>query len=190
MEKSDGMRSFVALMRGINVGSTRKLPMADLRALCPTLGLMRPETYIQSGNLIIDAESAAEDVRELLERELTVRFGFKVDVIVRAATEWEGYVAANPFTNEDSVLAKALHLCLSREPVTPKAAEMLVQRALPHERIAFAGGAVWIGYGAQGLKDSKLSPAFIDKACGSPTTGRNWNTVLKIQEMIAGRAGS
>ena len=45
------MRTFVALIRGINVGSTRTLPMADLRALCLELGLKRPETYIQSGNL-------------------------------------------------------------------------------------------------------------------------------------------
>jgi uncharacterized protein (DUF1697 family) len=47
------MRTFVALMRGINVGSARKLPMAELRALCTKAGLKRPETYIQSGNLIV-----------------------------------------------------------------------------------------------------------------------------------------
>ncbi len=190
MEKSDSMRSFVALMRGINVGSTRKLPMADLRALCPTLGLMRPETYIQSGNLIIDAASTAEDVRELLERELTARFGFRVDVIVRAASDWQSYVVSNPFSNDNSVLAKALHLYLSRDPMAPNAGEMLMERALPREKIAFAAGSVWIDYGAQGLKDSKLSPAFIDKACGSPTTGRNWNSVLKIHEMITARSAS
>lgn len=184
------MRSFVALMRGINVGSTRKLPMADLRALCPTLGLVRPETYIQSGNLIIDAEGAAEDVRDRLERELAVRFGFKVDVIVRAAAEWVAYVVTNPFYNKNSVLEKALHLYLSRDPVSQNAADRLSERALRRERIAFAGGAVWIDYGAEGLKDSKLSPAFIDKACGSPTTGRNWNSVLNIHQMITARIAS
>lgn len=48
------MRTFVAPMRGINVGAARKLPMADLRALCVKLGLKRPQTYIQSGNLLVD----------------------------------------------------------------------------------------------------------------------------------------
>jgi uncharacterized protein (DUF1697 family) len=189
-EEKVGMRSFVALMRGINVGATRKLPMAELRALCPTLGLERAETYIQSGNLIVDAEGSPEDVRDLLERELTARFGFKVDVITRTATDWEAYVAANPFSCDINVLPKALHLYLSRDPVTSRAADALTQRALSRERIAFAGDAIWIDYGAEGIRDSKLTPGFIDKACGSPTTGRNWNSVLKIQEIISTRNSS
>jgi|SRR5579875_3062878 hypothetical protein len=49
------MRTFVALVRGMNVGATRKLPMADLRSLCLELGLKSPQTYIQSGNPIVDA---------------------------------------------------------------------------------------------------------------------------------------
>ena len=53
------MQTFVALMRGINVGSTRKVPMAELRALCAKAGCKHPETYIQSGNLIVDAEGDA-----------------------------------------------------------------------------------------------------------------------------------
>jgi uncharacterized protein (DUF1697 family) len=84
------MRAFVALIRGINVGSARKLPMADLRALCSKLGLERPQTYIQSGNLIVDANGDKAALRRLLEKEITARFGFAVDVVVRAATEWAG----------------------------------------------------------------------------------------------------
>ncbi len=54
------MPTFVALLRGINVGSARKVPMAALRELCVKRGLQRPETYIQSGNLIVDADGDAE----------------------------------------------------------------------------------------------------------------------------------
>jgi uncharacterized protein (DUF1697 family) len=50
-----------------------------------------------------------------------------------------------------------------------------------------AGGALWIDYGANGVGKSKLTPLLIDKACGSPATGRNWNSVLKIGEMIEAR---
>jgi uncharacterized protein (DUF1697 family) len=46
---------------------------------------------------------------------------------------------------------------------------------------------LWIDYGLPGVAGSKLTPAWLDKACGSPTTGRNWNTVLKIGEMLAAR---
>jgi uncharacterized protein (DUF1697 family) len=181
------MRTFVALMRGINVGSTRKVPMADLRALCSRVGLKRPETYIQSGNLIIDAEGDAETLRRLLEKAATKRFGFAIDVIVRPASEWEQYAAASPFADDADALAKMVHLYLSRDLVKSNAAQELKQKAQTGERIALAGGALWIDYGAMGVGKSKLSPLLIDKACGSPTTGRNWNSVLKIREMIEAR---
>jgi uncharacterized protein (DUF1697 family) len=181
------MRTFVALIRGINVGSTRKLPMAELRALSTKAGLKRPETYIQSGNLIVDAEGDAHKVRRLLEKAVTARFGFGVDIIIRAVSEWERYVAANPFVGDTDALPKMVHLYLSRDPVKPSADKELSQRAQTGERIVLAGGALWIDYGAKGVAGSKLSPLLIDKVCGSPTTGRNWNRVLKIREMIEAR---
>jgi uncharacterized protein (DUF1697 family) len=181
------MPTFVALMRGINVGSTRTVPMAELRELCAKAGLQRPVTYIQSGTLIVDAQSDADALRQLLERAIAKRFGFAVDIVVRIASDWEGCVAANPFAGEAKALAKMVHLYLSRDPVKPSAAKELDQKAQAGERIVLAGGALWIDYGATGVGRSKLSPPLIDKACGSPTTGRNLNSVLKIREMIETR---
>jgi uncharacterized protein (DUF1697 family) len=182
------MRTFVALMRGINVGAARKLPMGDLRALCSRLGLERPETYIQSGNLIVDARGDQAVLRQLLEKELAVCFGFAVDVVVRAASEWAEYVAANPFAGDAKALPKMVHLYLPRDPLKSEAAKALEPRAQSGERIAVAGKALWIDYGLSGVARSKLSPLLIDRACGSPTTGRNWNSVLKISQMIEERA--
>jgi uncharacterized protein (DUF1697 family) len=181
------VHTFVALMRGINVGSTRKLPMAELRALCIKARLKRPETYIQSGNLIVDADGDTDTVRRLLEKAVAARFDFTVDVIVRLASEWEHYVAANPFAGDTEASPKTVHLYLSRDPVKSNAADALKQRARTKERIVAVGGTLWIDYGVNGVAGSKLSPLFIDKACGSPTTGRNWNSVLKIREMIEAR---
>jgi len=182
------MRTFVALMRGINVGSARKLPMTDLRALCTALGLERPQTYIQSGNLLVDSKNNGPALRRLLEKEIAARFRFAVDVIVRTAADWEGYVATNPVGGDANALPKMLHLYLPRDPLKSGAAKALEQRAQMGERVGFAGGALWIDYGANGVARSKLSPLLIDRACGSPTTGRNWNSVLKISKMIEERA--
>ncbi len=95
--KPKNTQTFVVLMRGINVGATRKLPMTELRALSVDIGLRSPETYIQSGNLLVDADSDAAQVRALLEKAIAGRFGLRVDVIVRRASQWSEYVAANPF---------------------------------------------------------------------------------------------
>ncbi|HTC08880.1 MAG TPA: DUF1697 domain-containing protein [Acetobacteraceae bacterium] len=181
------MRTFVALMRGINVGLTRKLPMTALREVCLDLGLRHAETYIQSGNLIVDANGRADDVRDLLESKLTARFGFLVEVVVRDTTTWGQYVATNPFAGDADALPKMVHLYLSRDRVAPDAAKALQQRARTRERVVMAGGALWIDYGADGVHGSKLSPPLIDKACGSPTTGRNWNSVLKIRALVDAR---
>src|SRR5215471_7564456 len=106
------MQTFVALMRGINVGSTRKLPMAELRALSVKIGLQRPETYIQSGNLIVDADIEADEVRDLLETAIAKRFNLRVDVIVRRASQWNRYMLAD----DAATMTKMLHLYLSRDP--------------------------------------------------------------------------
>jgi uncharacterized protein (DUF1697 family) len=182
------MPTFVALLRGINVGSARKVPMAALRELCLERGFVRPETYIQSGNLIVDAETDANGLQILLEQAVKKQFGFSVDVVVRTANAWEKYLFANPFANEADISPKRLHLYLSRDRLFSGAVKILEQRAQGGERIRAAGSALWIDYGAGGVARSKLAPTLIDKACGSPTTGRNWNTVLKLQAMLAARA--
>jgi uncharacterized protein (DUF1697 family) len=179
--------TFVALMRGINVGSTRKLPMADLRELCVKCGLRQPETYIQSGNLIVDAENDANELRALLEHAINSQFGFAVDVVVRTPSAWAKYVAVNPFADDANVLPNKLHLYLSRDRLNTGAAKILEPHAQSGERIRAAGEALWIEYGTNSVAGSKLTPALIDKACGSPATGRNWNSVLKIQAIIKAR---
>ena len=120
LSRKTSLQTFVVLLRGINVGSTRKVPMADLRAICLKLGWTRPETYIQSGNLIVEARGDAPQVRRALEPELAARFGFAVDVVVRTAPNWETYVAANPFANDAAVLDKMVHLYASRDPLASR----------------------------------------------------------------------
>lgn len=182
------MPDWVALMRGINVGSTRKLPMVELRDLCGELGWAGAETYIQSGNLIVDAPGDAVSVRTMLEDAIAAHFGLKVDVIVRAAREWDGHVRANPFADDAAALPKLVHLCLSRDPLKDDAVAALRERANAGERIEAVNGALWIDFGDSGVARSKLTPGYIDKCAGSPVTARNWNSVLRIRDMIAARA--
>ena len=184
------MTTFVILLRGINVGATRKAPMADLRELCVELGLERPQTYIQSGNALVDATTSADDVRRSLEAAMPERFGFFADVVVRRADEWRPLMAANPFDGEADTSAKMLHVCLAHGPVDKEAAALLAPRAAAGERMRVAAGCLWIDYGASGVGRSKLTPAAIDKACSAPATGRNWNSVGKIADMINARVGN
>jgi uncharacterized protein (DUF1697 family) len=175
------MARLIALLRAVNVGG-RKLPMADLRALCAELGWEEVETYIQSGNLVFRAEGGPEALEASLEGAIKARFGLDVPVIVRTAGQWAALAAANPFPDAARDEPNRLQLLVSKRPPEAGAAEKLMERAQSGEKVKAAGGALWFHY-PDGVAASKLTPALIDRACGSPSTGRNWRTVVKLREM-------
>jgi uncharacterized protein (DUF1697 family) len=175
------MARSIALLRAVNVGG-RTLPMAGLRQLCAELGWAEVETYIQSGNLVFSARGEAGHLEAELETAIEGRFGLDVPVIVRTAAQWAGYVEANPFPEAAAKEPKALQLLVSKRPPHEDAAQTLMQRAQAGEIVRSAGGALWFHF-PEGIARSKLAPALIDKASGSPSTSRNWRTVLKLREM-------
>jgi uncharacterized protein (DUF1697 family) len=175
------MARLIALLRAVNVGG-RKLPMAELRALCGDLGWNEVETYIQSGNIVFTASGKAEALEAKLEEGIEERFGLDVPVIVRSAAQWEDIAAANPFPDAARDEPNRLQLLVSKRKPDPDAAQKLMERAQAGEVVKAAGGALWFHF-PEGVGTSKLTPAAIDRAAGSPSTGRNWRTVLKLQEM-------
>ena len=111
-----------------------------------------------------------------LEKAIAARFGLDVPVIVRTAAQWASYAAANPFPEAARDEPNRLQLLVSKRPPDEDAAEKLMERAQAGEAVkAAAGGALWFHF-PEGVGTSKLTPAAIDKAVGSPSTGRNWRT--------------
>ena len=178
------MARLIALLRAVNVGG-RMLPMAELRALCGELGWEEVETYIQSGNLVFSASGQPEALEAQLEAAIKDRFGLDVPTIVRTAGQWAAYVDANPFPEVAREEPKRLQLLVSKRPPDGAAAAKLMERARAGEVVKAAGGALWFHF-PDGLGTSKLTPAAIDKAAGSPSTSRNWRTVVRLGEMASG----
>lgn len=176
------MESYVALLRGINVGARTSIAMAELRALASGIGLADVRTYIQSGNLFFRTQER-KGLEEKLEAAVAQRF-VAVPVIVRSASEWIACAAHNPFPAAAGAEPDRLMMMLSKAAPNGDAADALMERARDGERIALAGGALWIHYPA-GSGVSKLSPSLIDRLVGSPSTARNWRTVLKIGDMLS-----
>jgi uncharacterized protein (DUF1697 family) len=172
---------FIALLRAVNVGG-RKVPMADLRALCASLGWEKAETYIQSGNIVFEAAGEARKLEEALEAAIRKRFDLDVPSIVRSAAEWRKIVAGNPFAAVAEATPNWVLLGLAKHKIGAGAAAAIVARAIAGERVEAVGEALWFHY-PEGVGTSKLTPALIDRAAGSPVTGRNWRTVLALEEM-------
>ncbi|MDC0711413.1 DUF1697 domain-containing protein [Stigmatella sp. ncwal1] len=180
------MNRLIILLRGINVGGHRKVPMEHLRQLCRELGFDDVESYIQSGNLVLSAPQGAEAAVASLEPAIEQRFGFAVDVIARTARQWADYAAGSPFPDAAEQHPNLLHLALSKQKPKSGAAAALRERAMAGERIETVGDALWVHF-PDGVARTKLSPAVFDKAMGSPVTARNWRTVLKLHEMAGGQ---
>jgi uncharacterized protein (DUF1697 family) len=173
----------VALLRGINVGGNKRVPMAELRTLANGLGFRQVDSYIQSGNLVFSTELAPEAAELTLERAILDHFGFPVQVIVRTATKWESYATKSPFRGTEAERPHLLLLGVSKQPVKSGAAKALRDHANAGERIEVLGDAIWIDF-ATSVASSKLTPTVLDRCVGSTVTARNWRTLQKLAEML------
>lgn len=176
------MAKRIALLRGINVGGRNKVPMAALRDLCAGLGWREVATFIQSGNVVFEAEDGDAALEAALENALAKSFEVETAVIVRSAAEWAKTIASNPFPNESEREPNRVLVGFSKRSAAKGAAEALEGKAAAGERVEQAGGALWFHY-PDGVGRSKLTPAMIDRAAGSPVTARNWRTMLALADM-------
>ncbi|MEM8531978.1 MAG: DUF1697 domain-containing protein [Chloroflexota bacterium] len=176
------LTTFIALLRGINVSGHNKIPMAELRSLCTELGWQNVQSYIQSGNLVFQANTTSVSLEAELEQAIEQRFTLSIPVIVRAATDWPTYLKSNPYPTQSQDEPNRVMLALSKASPQLNAADELQKRAVNDEHITQVDDALWIYYGS-GAGKSKLSPALFDKLIGSPMTMRNLRTVLKLDEL-------
>jgi uncharacterized protein (DUF1697 family) len=180
------MTTFVALVRGINVGGHNRVAMQDLRRLCERLGLEDVKTLLQSGNVVFrstDRDAARLEMR--LEQETVKRLGVKQPFFVRTADEWAAIVKRNPFPDEATSDPGRLVAVLLREAPRPASVAAL-RAAIPgRERVEVLGREAYFVY-PDGMGRSKLTPALIEKHFGGAGTARNWNTVLKLLALTRG----
>lgn len=174
----------VALLRGINVGGNKKVPMAELRALAEALGWGSVATWIQSGNLVFEAKGKSPVLGRALEQAIAGHFGFAVPVVVCTAAQWRAWAAASPFADAAAERPNLLHLGVAKS--TPKAdtAKALAPYCTQGERVVVRDGALWIDY-VGGVARSKVTPAVLDHCVGSTVTLRNWKSAQAIAAMAA-----
>ena len=168
------MKTYVALLRAVNVGGTGKLPMAELRALCEEAGFADVRTYIASGNVVLRSASTARQVQETLEAALERHAGKPVGVLVRTGAEMAAVLAANPFSKTAPNRTVAIFL-----DQAPPADALDAASGRSDEEMALGKREIYVHYG-DGMADSKLRiPA------AKAGTARNLNTVAKLAGMAA-----
>jgi uncharacterized protein (DUF1697 family) len=172
----------VALLRGVNVGGNKKVPMAELRALAAKLGWRDVATYVQSGNLVGSTELAAPAAAAQLSRAIAKLFGFEVPVVARVGSAFVRDLAACPFADDEPARVHVGYANVAPKSSLPK---LVAAYCTMGERVAVRGGVLWIDF-VGGVARSKLTSAVLDRAVGGTVTLRNLNSARAIAALVDG----
>lgn len=176
-----GMPTYVALLRGINVGGHRVIRMADLRGMFDKAGAKNVETYIQSGNVVFEhAARSAATLTHDLARTIAKAAGFDVSLVVRTGAELAATIEDNPFSGEN---ADRLYVYFLAGKPTPRLLAPIDPEVFAPERCAAVRDVyLWL---PTGMGRSKLAVALARLPGIKDATARNWRTVQKLAEMAS-----
>jgi uncharacterized protein (DUF1697 family) len=183
MPKSKPKTAFIILFRG--VGGATQLRTAPLREALTEAGFENVATYINSGNAVLRSHLAREKVIATVANICEERFGFTKAIYAPTLEEWDVLIANNPFPGFKE--GKHVHAVVLAGNPPKGAVEALREHAVEGEAIEVVDGVAYL-HTPFGLGTSKLGEKF-DKGIGVANTARNWNTVLKLQELAKKAAG-
>jgi len=169
------MTRLVALLRGINVGGNKRVPMGDLAEVAVGLGWQEPRTHLNSGNLWFTSADAPVDAARRLSDALHARFGFVVDVVVVEVDRVRRVAAGCPFEGDP----KQVNVAFCSGEVDADQAARLAALAVEGERVAVAGDVVYVDFGG-GLARSKLAAGMAQALRPLVVTTRNIRTVGRL----------
>lgn len=184
------MPTYISLLRGINVGGHKKIPMKDLKTLYESAGFTNVKTYIQSGNVVFNAKSS--DILRIntkIEKAIEDSFGFPVTVITRLDADLGKIIKRNPFAGQDRIDERHLFVVfLGAKPSTAAVKELSIPAVKTRDELKVSGLEIFVhcpdGYGR-----TPYSILFFEKKLKVAATARNWRTTTTLYAMATGAHG-
>lgn len=180
------MRTYISLLRGINVSGQRKIRMSDLQALYNELGFERVTTFIQSGNVVFQSAKNISDkeVSDKIERAILEKFSFEVPVIVRSVEEIKNILVSNPFVDH-GLDEEKLHVTFLADVPEKRWVNLMDQYDFSPDKFVITGKDIFL-YCPGGYGKTKLSNTFFEQKLKVKATTRNWRTINKLLEIASG----
>jgi uncharacterized protein (DUF1697 family) len=171
------------MLRGINLGPSRRVPMADLRALLSDAGYDDVTTYVQSGNIVLGSTAKPADLERDAQKLISERFGFDVPVVARTRTQLAAVVKRNPL-GDVADNPKRYQVSFLSAKLDAATLAKLKAAAVEPERFEAHGRELYAWH-PEGVARSKLWNAVAGKGLGVVATARNWTTVTTLLEMAS-----
>jgi len=181
------MTIYVALLRGINLGTKNRIKMADLKRAFEAIGLSRVQTFIQSGNILFESNKDEENLRKIIEHKLEAVFDFSVPVVLRTSTELKQLIKNCPFSEEEIKEAEetskleSLYVGLLIQPTYQEGIEHLNAYISQNEKFSINGRDVYLLF-RNSIRNSKLANNL--HKLNVLLTIRNWKTINKLVELV------
>ena len=181
------MNTYISMLRGINVGGTKKVLMKDLVGLYESCGFTSVSTYVQSGNVVFDSrEKNTEKLSETIENKIEQKLQFSCRCNHRTPQDLEKIIAKNPFLRKTSVVPQTLYVTFLSD--APDAQTLLDLQKVNSGADGFATNDREIfvhcpgGYGR-----TRLTNNFFETRLKRTATTRNWKTITTLLDMAAGK---
>ncbi len=175
------MNTYVALLRGINVGGNKKVSMSTLKKAFEEMGHSNVKTYINSGNVIFET-SKTDSMLKIIERKLESTFGFQIGVVLRSIQNIENVCKEIPSDWTNDAMQKTDVIFLWEKYASEKSMKMIVTKPEIDTLIYVDGAIVW------NIKRANYSKSGMHKFIGTKVyknmTARNVNTVRKLAELM------
>lgn len=178
------MTTFVAFLRGVNVGGRRRIKMGELTELLNALGYGSVVTYLQSGNCVFQAEERdSRRISRRISEMIRDRFELDVAVLVLTGEELLSIHRNNPLLQHPGSDAESFHATILAEPAASAEEKELEALRSPSEEFALGDRAIYLSC-PEGYRKTKLTNSVIEKRCGVPATTRNWRTLSALAELV------
>jgi uncharacterized protein (DUF1697 family) len=175
--------TYVALLRGINLGAKNQVSMKDLAEIFVAAGCGAVRTYIRSGNVIFSAAPAlSARLPSLISAKIAKRFGCKIPVVLRTAEQLAKIIRSNPFLKA-GVAEEQLHVLFLADIPASRSVEALDPDRSPPDTFQVCGQQVYLRL-PQGVARTKLTNQYFDSKLATTSTGRNWRTVKQLFELM------
>lgn len=178
------MKTYISILRGINVSGQRKIVMTDLKALYESFQFKDVTTYIQSGNVIFKTrdDNSNNELAEKIERAIYEKYNFSVPVIIRSAEEMKHIISVNPFLQNKNINTEKLHVTFLEKNPEEKNLESIKTFDFPPDQFIIIDKEVFL-HCPENYGETKLSNKFFESKLKVSATTRNWKTVNKLYEI-------
>ncbi|MEW7290095.1 DUF1697 domain-containing protein [Aquimarina sp. 2304DJ70-9] len=180
------MKTYIALLRGINVSGQKKIKMIDLKGMLEDLGLTSVTTYIQSGNIVFKSKNTNTQIlSDQIKKGISTKFGFDVPVLLLTPETLKDIYQKNTFSEgllNGEIEDKKMYFTLLSASPDQEAVVELMAKDYEEEKFKITDKVVYF-YAAKGYGKTKLTNNFFEKKLKCNATTRNLKTVIKLLEL-------